>query len=167
MLRYFRLHHLLIVGIITIFCSCLQVFAGDVSLAWDPSPSEGVVGYKIYTGSSSGDYDEPIVIGDQTSYTVTNLTDGFYHYFAVTAFDAAGNESMFSNEVMTLVGGSGKTCDINGDSSVNVVDIQAMVIIILGMNPYSDAFDLNGDGSIDVLDLQILNNVVLGLRSCP
>lgn len=167
MLRCFRSHHLLIIGIITLFCGCLQAFAGDVSLAWDPSVSEGVVGYKIYTGGSSGDYNETIVIGNQTSYTVTNLSDGFYHYFAVTAYDAAGNESIFSNEVMTLVGGSGKTCDINGDSSVNVVDIQAMVIIILGINPFSDAFDLNGDGRIDVLDLQILNNVVLGLRSCP
>lgn len=167
MLRYFRSHHYLIVGIITIFFSCPQVFAGDVSLAWDPSASEGVIGYKVYTGNSSGAYNEPIVIGNQTSYTVTDLSDGFYYYFAVTAFDAAGNESAFSNEVMTLVGGSGKTCDINGDSSVNVVDIQAMVIIVLGINPFSDVFDLNGDGSIDVLDLQILNNVVLGLRSCP
>ena len=101
--RYLRSHHIVIIVVFTIFCSCLQVFAGDVSLAWNPSASEDVVGYKIYTGNSSGNYNDTITIGNQTSYTVTDLSDGTY-FFAVTAFDAAGNESGFSNEVSTTIG---------------------------------------------------------------
>lgn len=147
--------------------SHLPVFAGDVSLAWNPSASEDVAGYKVYVGLSSRNYGEPIVIGNQTTYTVTGLTEGTTYYFAVTAFDLSGNESGFSNEVSTLVGGSGTTCDLNNDSNVNVIDIQGMINIILGTSPYQNDFDLYADGQINVLDLQILNNVVLGLRSCP
>jgi len=161
-----RFHRFMVLGVCILICSCLQVFAADVSLAWDPSASEGVTGYNVYVGLSSGNYNDPIAIGNQTSYTVTGLSTGTY-YFAVTAFDATGNESGFSNEVSAPVGESVTTCDVNNDSAVNVVDIQAMVNIILGLNPFQNEFDLYTDGKIDVLDLQILNNVVLGLRSCP
>lgn len=78
-------------------------FAGDVSLAWDPSVSDGVVGYKVYYGPSSRSYNSVNSIPNQTSYTVTGLDSGLY-YFAVTALDSAGNESGYSNEVFTTVG---------------------------------------------------------------
>ena len=161
-----RFHHFMLLGVCILIGSCLPAFAADVSLAWDPSLSEGVTGYRVYVGLSSANYNAPIVIGNQTSHTVTGLSTGTY-YFAVTAFDASGNESGFSNEVSALVGESLTTCDLNNDSAVNVVDIQAMVNIILGASPFQNEFDLYTDGKIDVLDLQILNNVVLGLRSCP
>jgi hypothetical protein len=85
----------------------------------------------------------------------------------VTAFDSMGNESGFSNEVSAIVANSTTTCDINSDSSVNAIDIQAMVNIVLGIISSGNENDLNSDGRIDVLDLQILNNVILGLRDCP
>lgn len=80
----------------------LQVFAGDVSLAWDPSTSEGVVGYKVHHGGAPGSYDSFHTVTNQTAYTVTGLAAGTY-FFAVTAFDANGNESGYSNEVSTVV----------------------------------------------------------------
>lgn len=166
MLKYIRSHHLFLLGGFILLFSSIPVFAGDVSLAWDPSVSEDVAGYKIYYGNSSGSYDSFRTVTNQTSYTVTGLSSGTY-YFAVTAFDSAGNESGYSNEVSAVVGGSSLTCDINNDSSVNVVDLQAIVNIILGAGTFNSSFDLHTDGKIDVLDLQILNNVILGLRSCP
>ncbi len=145
---------------------CIHAVAADVSLSWDPSVSTNISGYKVYVGNSSRNYGNPIQIGNQTAYTVTDLTDGTW-YFAVTAFDVDGNESDFSNEVSTTVGTSTHTCNINGDTSVNVLDLQALANVILGISPTSGSFDLNSDGRVDVLDLQILNNVILGLRSCP
>jgi fibronectin type 3 domain-containing protein len=62
-----------------------------------------VAGYRVYWGSSSGSYSQAlgagINTGSTTSYTVTGLTVGRTYYFAVTAYDAAGNESAFSGEV--------------------------------------------------------------------
>lgn len=166
MKRCFRLKQLVTWGTCFLFLSCLPLIAGDVSLAWDPSTSDGVVGYKVYYGNASGSYDSFHTITNQSSYTVTNLATGTY-YFAVTAFDASGNESGFSNEVTDVVGNPSSACDINSDSSVNAIDIQAMVNIVLGINPSGNEFDLNSDARVDVLDLQILNNVILGLRNCP
>jgi hypothetical protein len=97
---------------------------------------------------------------------VTGLSAGTW-YFAVTAYDIDGNESDFSNEVSTTINTSGPTCNINGDASVNALDLQALANVILGLSPTSSIYDLNNDGKVDVLDLQILNNVILGVRSCP
>jgi len=75
-----------------------------VSLAWDPSASEGVAGYKVYYGNASLTYNSSQTIVDQPTCTVTGLSDGSTYYFAVTALDTTGKESGFSNEVSITVG---------------------------------------------------------------
>jgi hypothetical protein len=149
-----------------LFCGISRASVNDVSLAWDPSVSPNISGYKLYIGNASRAYDTFITLGNQTSYTVTDLGVGTW-YFAVTAFDSGDNESDFSNEVSQVISSSGSACDFNGDSSVNVLDLQAIVNVILGSSPSSGSYDLNSDGGVNALDLQILNNVILGLRSCP
>jgi hypothetical protein len=149
-----------------LLCSCIPARAADVSLAWDPSTSANISGYKVYVGNVSRTYNAPITLANQTTYTVTGLSAGTW-YFAVTAYDIDGNESDFSNEVSTTINTSGPTCNINGDASVNALDLQALANVILGLSPTSSIYDLNNDGKVDVLDLQILNNVILGVRSCP
>ena len=151
-------------ALLILICSFNQAMAADVSLAWDPSVSPNISGYKVYVGNASRIYGTPITIGNQTTYTVTGLSNGTY-YFAVTAFDADGNESDFSNEVSQTIGSSGPNCNINGDASVNVLDLQALANMILGVSPTLGG-DLNGDGRVDAMDLQFLSNVILGLRSC-
>jgi hypothetical protein len=145
---------------------CFEAVAGDVTLAWDAVSATDLAGYKVYYGTSSGVYLSPITVpGTQTSYTVTSshFQPGQFYYFAVTAIDSLGNESGFSNEVSKMI----PTCDMNNDTSVNILDLQKLINIILGLSSPSDAFDLNGDGTINILELQTLSNVVLGLRSCP
>jgi hypothetical protein len=73
-----------------------SAWAGDVVLSWDPSG--GASGYKIYHGTSSGQYGTPIDVGNVTQSTVNSLTDCATHYFATTAYNVAG-ESGFSTEV--------------------------------------------------------------------
>jgi hypothetical protein len=58
-------------------------------------------------------------------------------------------------------------CDPNLDSVVNVVDIQALINVILGITTCPANCDVNSDGSVNVVDLQTLNNVILGVRGCP
>lgn len=140
--------------------------AADVSLAWDPSISSNISGYRLYIGSSSRSYGAPIQLGNQTAHTVTGLAAGTW-YFSVTAFDVNGNESGFSNEVSTVISGSIRTCDFNRDGTTNISDLQLLANAILGAIPSSSDYDLNGNSMVDTLDLQILNNVILGLRSCP
>jgi hypothetical protein len=101
-MRHFWKYGSVILLTAVLLLGALQVFAGDVSLAWDPSTSEGVVGYKVHHGSAPGAYSSFHTVTNQTAFTVTGLAAGTY-YFAVTAFDANGNESGYSNEVSTVV----------------------------------------------------------------
>jgi len=79
-------------------------------LAWNPDAAIGLAGYKIYYGVSSRTGSDPkscglcgystvVPIGNVTTYTVNNLTDGQTYYVSVTAYDSSSNESGFSNEV--------------------------------------------------------------------
>lgn len=74
-------------------------FAGSVSLAWDASPSPGVIGYNVYYGTESGRYDFVVEgIGTDLGVTIPELRLGGIYFFVVTAFDAFGIESDYSNE---------------------------------------------------------------------
>lgn len=55
-------------------------------------------GYRIYYGTTSENLAMMVDLDDDsiTEYTITNLPSGTY-YFAVTAYDADGMESGFSN----------------------------------------------------------------------
>jgi hypothetical protein len=82
----------------------LPALAGQVSLAWDASPSPAV-GYYVYYGVASQTYGAPIDVGNQTTAIVPNLTAGQTYYFAVTAYDVARSQSPFSNEVSATIAG--------------------------------------------------------------
>ncbi len=90
------------------FVSCCavappQADAGQAVMGWSASSSTGVIGYKIYFGTASGNYSQNMDVGNVTSYTVTSLIDGQTYYFAAKAYDSAGNLSAFSNEVSKTI----------------------------------------------------------------
>lgn len=59
-------------------------------------------------------------------------------------------------------------CDLNADSQVNVVDLQRLINIVIGVDARAGSTgDLNFDGEIDELDVQILIDVILGITACP
>jgi len=68
-----------------------------VSLA-DGRPLADLSGFNIYYGKSPLGYSEVIDTGDVRTYTLQNMPAGTY-YFAITAYDSAGNETDFSPEV--------------------------------------------------------------------
>jgi hypothetical protein len=76
--------------------------AGDVKLAWNQSTSPGVTQNRVYFGTQSGVYGTPITIPATEFYEVKDLPPG-ETFFVVTALDANGNESGYSNEVSTMV----------------------------------------------------------------
>ena len=78
--------------------------AGEVSLAWNPSISSSVGGYRVYYGQISNSYTTSQDVGNKFTYTAKDLQDGAVYYFAVTAYDLTKTvESDFSNEVSSLV----------------------------------------------------------------
>lgn len=75
---------------------------GSATLTWTANRETDIAGYKIYVGTASGTYafsGSPFAVGQVTSYTVTNLPYGTTYFFAISAYDSAGNESPLSAEV--------------------------------------------------------------------
>ena len=70
-----------------------------VTLAWNASPDSSVTGYRIYRGLSSRNYDATATVGNTLITTLGGLEKSTTYYFTATAYDAAGTESPFSNEI--------------------------------------------------------------------
>lgn len=73
-----------------------------MTLTWTANGEPDLAGYKIYVGTASGTYSfpgSPFMIGNVTRYIVSNLPNGQTYFFAMSAYDNAGNESPLSAEV--------------------------------------------------------------------
>jgi len=93
-----------LIAFLLIVLLSLAVRCGDcaeVSLAWNPSVTSTVTGYKVYWGPSSRNYEHAQDAGNQTTWTVVALEPGTY-FFAVTAYDP-DTESGYSNEVSAFI----------------------------------------------------------------
>ena len=84
---------------------------GSVTLEWlppqsntDGSSASDLAGYVIYWGTEPGNYDQQLRIDNVglTAYVVDGLRPATY-FFTATAFNEAGIESEYSNEVERMV----------------------------------------------------------------
>ena len=71
--------------------------AGTICLGWDPLQEAS--GYRIYYGTSPGEYTGWVDVGGATAFDVENLVDCTTYYLAVKAYNQAGESISFSNEV--------------------------------------------------------------------
>jgi fibronectin type 3 domain-containing protein len=85
-------------------------FAADVTLQWDANTEPDLVGYKVYHGTESRTYGDPIEIplteladAANPEYII-HVPDGLFHYITVTAYDLEALESDYSNEVISFDG---------------------------------------------------------------
>ncbi len=75
-----------------------QAGSNAVSLAW--LPSSAAAGYKVYWGPASRHYTNHVSTAS-TNITLALDPDAYAYWLSATAFNAAGVESDFSNEVTT------------------------------------------------------------------
>jgi chitinase len=83
--------------------------AKDVTLQWDPEADSSVIGYRVYYNADSANLPfsgtgavqgtSPIDVNNLTSSTVNGLDPNSSYYFTVTAYNASGAESSYSNIV--------------------------------------------------------------------
>lgn len=99
--KVLRTEWILLVAFSLFFLS--GVNAGDLIVSWDPNTEPDLLGYRIYYGTSSGNYTTVIDVGNVTNYTVSGFSEGIEYFFAVTAYDTAYNESDFSLEVSATI----------------------------------------------------------------
>jgi glucose/arabinose dehydrogenase len=116
-------------------------------------------------------------------YFYAEYCSGWIRLFTPASGQATGFATSISNPVDLTVGpdgylyylarGGGGTvyrisftasspCDLTFDGSVNVVDIQRLVLVVLGVASGAGSEDLNGDTLVNVADVQRLVNTALG-----
>ena len=79
-------------------------FAATVQVTWNPNTEPDLAGYRLYVGEASGQYGEPVDVGNVTGH-VMEITPqhGATYYFALTAYDTSGNESGYSDEASCFI----------------------------------------------------------------
>jgi hypothetical protein len=107
-IHYFRTkwaHGAVWIGLLVLLLTCGPTARAATykTLTWDASPQWGLIGYKVYFGTGSFNYNQIITVGNATSATIDGLVAGTTYYFAVTAISASGEESDFSNEAIYVV----------------------------------------------------------------
>jgi hypothetical protein len=115
----------------------------SIILSWTPpvnrvdsTPLTNLSGIKIYWGSSTGNYDHTLDVGNRTNATVSGFTAGSTYYFAVKAYDSNGLHSAYSSEVSYTV-----SSDTDHDGLSNNYENSH------GLNP--NVADSDGDGVND------------------
>lgn len=105
-LKYFVIVTMLLWAMALIFAMDSEAKTVSYSLQWDANSESDLAGYKIYIGLESRVYGDAIIpTGDQALAVIYEGSlivpddDLTTYYFAVTAYDTAGLESDYSNEV--------------------------------------------------------------------
>ena len=74
-------------------------WAATANLRWDTNQDLDLAGYVIYYGTASYNYTTAVNVGLVQNHEIMGLPDGTTYYFSMTAYDTAGNESAFSQEI--------------------------------------------------------------------
>ncbi len=96
---------LLIISIIffSFILSCNNLFAAEIKITIDPNLN--AEGHNLYYGQTTK-FSNKIDLVKENFYVASNLQEGTTYYFAVTAYDKYGNESVFSDVLPYTVPGN-------------------------------------------------------------
>jgi hypothetical protein len=93
---------LLTTGIAALVLCAVQAASAQnatVTLAWSANPEPNIAGYRLYYGIASRIYTQHLDTGNSTTATVSSLLPGTTYFFATTAYNTLGVESIFSSEL--------------------------------------------------------------------
>ncbi|GEM_PF-1397412 len=135
-----------------------------VTLSWSQCGYPGFLNYRVYGGPGAN---PTAVVGAtasgvpaDTTLTITGLAGGTTYYFRVTAANADGTESAFSNEVSVETRGpigyypfSANADDASGNGRNGVVSGASLTTDRLGNDSSAYSFD----GIDDYIDIGVLN----------
>src|ERR1700722_15220784 len=136
--------------------------AGTIKLAWDPSPTAGVLGYVVLYGVVPGQYPYSLDVGNQTSAAVPGLAGGPTYYFAVVAYEAY-SFSQPSNVVTGTTTNLPPVVTSPGDHQSTEGD--AIQLQVVASDPDGDPLTYSASGLPDGLTLDGVSGLIYGTVS--
>lgn len=101
------------------------------------------------------------VVGSGGAYLRFNIAKDQmrFRYFKSSTYTGQKAIALYMKQKVVLLIG-----DVNGDGSISIADVTALVNIVLGRTAEFDekVADVNGDGSVSVADVTALVNLILG-----
>ena len=91
------------IGIFYLLLVPVTLFAATLQISWNNNTEEDLAGYRIYYGHLSGSYEYVLDVGASICIDIEGVEEDTVYFFAVTAYDLAGNESSYSGEVSVLI----------------------------------------------------------------
>jgi hypothetical protein len=142
--------------VVLVITAAQIVQAAAVKVSWQSNSESDLAGYRVYYGTSSRSYSMTKDVGLVTSTDINGLNNGTNYYFAVTAYDASGNESTQSQEIIAAI----PAAQSGGNNPGSLVDSDAdgipdSVEILWGLdpnNPLDSLEDPDGDGVVNLVE---------------
>jgi len=141
-------------AIIFLISSLSTGLAASVQLQWDPNTETDLAGYRVYYAVDKSPLISsiPVDVHNQTAATISGLDPDKSYNFAVTAYNAPGQESSFSN-IVTIAEQSPPTVAISSPADNSAVSDTVSVNV--------SASDNAGVTKVEYY----VNNVLLGMNT--
>ena len=104
-----RLAFQLVAGFLVFGSAAMAATGSSVTLAWNANSEGNLAGYRLLYGTTSGVYPISVDAGNTTTATASGLNPGQTYYFAVVAYNSAGQTSPPSAQVMHVAPGTPNT----------------------------------------------------------
>ena len=94
----------ILLGILLLILGFQKIYPAQINMTWNANTETDLAGYSVFIGKSSRSYDRSVDAGNTTSFVVDGVRENIELFFAVTAYDTAGNESKYSEEMSGIIG---------------------------------------------------------------
>ncbi|MGD8666783.1 MAG: fibronectin type III domain-containing protein [Desulfobacterales bacterium] len=123
-------------------------FASQITVAWDENSETDIAGYKVHYGTTSGNYEYIVDVGNTTSCSISGLTEGTTYYLAATAYNTNNVESNISEELVhtveSVITNNPPTVSITSPANGASIDSGAIISFDGAASDNEDG-DLSGD----------------------
>jgi hypothetical protein len=139
--------------------SLSEITGSTVGLKWTENSETDMANYKIYGGTTSGNYSTVLSTSDAdvNSYTVTGLNASTRYYFAISSIDSSENESAKSSEIIV---------DTLSDTTPPNIP-QNLIVSITGTDEITATFTDNNTGMVDLWSYKLYYGTASGSYGSP
>ncbi len=164
---------------LALLLSPMVAYGAAVTLAWDANTESDLKGYIIHYGTTSGEYSEIVDVAKNSSgwssgcgpvydpfqtecceYTLRDLEEGETYYLAAKAYDGAGNESAYSEELVHTTANPTHIITASAGANGSILP-SGSVTVNHGSN---QTFTISADATYDIQNVWV-NGVSVGAVS--